>query len=84
MTYSGIVTFKNAKEVQDVATKVPLSSMLIEIDAPYLAPMPFRGKVNQPAYVNFVAEKIAELKSKSKEEVCKVTSENFYRLFFNK
>ena len=84
ISFSGIVTFKNAKEVQDVATKIPLSSMLIETDAPYLAPMPFRGKVNQPTYVNFVAEKIAELKSTSKEEVCKVTSENFYRLFFNK
>jgi len=81
ISFSGIVTFKNAKELQDVAKKVPLDRMLIETDSPYLAPVPFRGKPNEPAYVFHVAEKIAELRNLSMNEVASVTTENFNRLF---
>ena len=81
ISFSGIVTFKNAKELKDVARRVPLERMLIETDSPYLAPVPFRGKTNQPAYVRHVAEEIARLREISVEEVARVTSANFFRLF---
>ncbi len=81
ISISGIVTFNNAKQVHDVATKVPLEKLLIETDSPYLAPVPFRGKPNQPAYVKYVAEKIAQLKGISYQEVAEQTTENFYSLF---
>lgn len=81
VSFSGIVTFKNAKVVQEAATKLPLEKMLIETDSPYLAPVPYRGKTNEPAYVRFVAEKIAELKGLSVEDVGRVTSLNARRLF---
>lgn len=81
ISFSGIVTFKNAKELQEVAQKVPLDRMLIETDAPYLAPVPYRGKPNEPAYVRHVAEFIAALRGISFEEVAEKTTENFERLF---
>ncbi len=81
ISFSGIVTFKSAKELRDVAKQVPLDRMLIETDAPYLAPVPFRGKVNQPAYVRHVAECIAELRGISVDEVAEATSRNFFELF---
>lgn len=81
ISFSGIVTFKNAKELQAVAEAVPLDRILIETDAPYLAPVPFRGKQNEPSYVKYVAEKIAELKGETLETVAKVTSQNFCELF---
>lgn len=81
ISFSGIVTFKNAKELKEVAKAVPLDRMLIETDAPYLAPVPHRGKTNEPAYVKHVAEEIARLKEVSVEEVGEVTSGNFRRLF---
>lgn len=81
ISFSGIVTFKNAEALREVAEKTPLENMLIETDSPYLAPVPYRGKSNEPAYVVEVAKKIAELKGVSVETVAKVTSENFYRLF---
>lgn len=81
ISLSGIVTFKNATTVKEVAQKIPLERMLIETDAPYLAPVPYRGKVNQPAYVKHVAEEIARLRNIPLEEVGKATSENFRRLF---
>lgn len=84
ISFSGIVTFKNAKELQAVAQNVPLEKMLIETDAPYLTPVPFRGKQNEPKYVRHVAEKIAELKNVSVEEVAKVTTENFKKLFLTR
>jgi TatD DNase family protein len=79
ISLSGIVTFKNAKQVQQVAVEIPLEHLMIETDAPFLAPAPHRGKVNEPAYVVYVAHKIAELKGVSVEEVARVTSENFSR-----
>jgi TatD DNase family protein len=81
ISLSGIVTFKNATIVKEVAQKIPLERMLIETDAPYLAPVPYRGKVNQPAYVKHVAEEIARLRNIPLEEIGKATSENFRRLF---
>lgn len=81
ISFSGIVTFKNAIEIQEVAKQLPLDRMLIETDAPYLAPVPFRGKPNQPAYVRYVAEAIATLRDVSFEEIAKQTSENFFTLF---
>ena len=81
VSFSGIVTFKNAKELKEVAKAVPLERMLIETDSPYLAPMPHRGKTNEPAFVRHVAEEIARLKNVSLEEVAKATTNNFFRLF---
>ncbi|MEO8007340.1 MAG: TatD family hydrolase [Betaproteobacteria bacterium] len=81
ISFSGIVTFKNAIALKDVAREVPLESMLIETDSPYLAPIPYRGKTNQPAYVRFVAEEIARLKGISIESVAQATTANFFRLF---
>lgn len=81
ISFSGIVTFNSAKELKEVARKVPQDKMLIETDSPYLAPVPFRGKPNQPAYVKHVAEHIAELRSISLDEVGEVTTTNFFELF---
>lgn len=79
ISLSGIVTFKNAKQVQQVATEIPLEHLMIETDSPFLAPAPHRGKVNEPAYVVLVAQKIAELKGVSVEEVSRLTTANFDR-----
>jgi TatD DNase family protein len=81
ISFSGIVTFKNAKELKEVARIVPLDRMLIETDSPYLAPMPHRGKVNEPAFVMHVAEEIARLRNMPVEAVAQATTENFFRLF---
>lgn len=81
ISFSGIITFPNAQEVCDVAKKVPLDHMLIETDSPYLAPKPFRGKPNQPAYVRYVAQKLAELKEETIEIIAQRTTENFFELF---
>jgi len=81
ISLSGIVTFKNAVELQQVAQKIPLDRLLIETDAPYLAPVPYRGKINQPAYVRRVAEYIAELKGVSFHDLSRQTTDNFKRLF---
>ncbi|TNC79952.1 MAG: hydrolase TatD [Oleiphilus sp.] len=81
ISFSGIVTFKNAVELQDVARKMPMDRLLIETDSPYLAPVPFRGKPNEPRHVVHVAEKIAELKGLSVEEVAQTSADNFRKLF---
>lgn len=81
LSFSGIVTFKNATIVKDVAQKCPLDRILVETDSPYLAPVPYRGKPNEPAYVRHVAEEIAKLRSISIESVHQATTENFYTLF---
>lgn len=81
ISFSGIVTFKNAIALKDVAQRIPMDRMLIETDSPYLAPVPFRGKTNQPAFVRYVAEEIAHLRGISLEEVGETTSANFFRLF---
>jgi len=81
ISFSGIVTFKNAKAVQEVARKTPLDRILVETDSPYLAPVPYRGKTNEPAYVRHTAEYVAELRGISYEELARATSDNFFRLF---
>jgi TatD DNase family protein len=81
ISFSGIVTFRNAHDLKDVARRVPLDRLLIETDAPYLAPVPFRGKRNQPAYVAHVAAEIARLRGLPVEDVARATTSNFFRLF---
>lgn len=81
ISFSGIVSFKNAASVQEVAKKMPIERMLIETDSPYLAPEPFRGQKNQPAYVRQVAEAVARLRNISVEEVAERTTSNFFELF---
>ncbi|MFA6392329.1 MAG: TatD family hydrolase [Patescibacteria group bacterium] len=81
LSITGIVTFKNAKELHAVVKEIPLENMMVETDAPYLAPDPYRGKRNEPSYVRYVAEKIAELKGISFEEVADVTTANAKKLF---
>lgn len=81
ISFSGIITFPNAKDLREVAQKVPLESMLIETDSPYLAPVPFRGKSNEPAYVRYVAEALATLKNVDFATIASHTTQNFHRLF---
>ena len=81
ISFSGIVTFKNAQDLRDVAAFVPMDRLLIETDSPYLAPVPYRGKTNTPAYVPYVARQIAALRGLSVEDVAAATSRNFERLF---
>ncbi len=81
ISFSGIVTFKKATELKAVAQAIPLERMLIETDSPYLAPMPYRGKTNEPAWVKHVAEHIAELRGDSLAHIGEVTTRNFFQLF---
>jgi len=81
ISFSGIVTFKNATDLKEVVKAIPLDRMLIETDSPYLAPVPYRGKINDPSNVIHVAEEIAKLKNISVEEVGQVTTQNFFKLF---
>jgi TatD DNase family protein len=81
ISFSGILTFKNAQDLRDVAQFVPMDRILIETDSPYLAPVPHRGKTNNPSYVPFVAKQIAEIKGISVDEVAEATSRNFDQLF---
>ena len=81
ISFSGIVTFKNAIDLKEVVKAIPLDRMLIETDSPYLAPVPYRGKINDPSNVIHVAEEIAKLKNISVEEVGQVTTQNFFKLF---
>lgn len=81
ISFSGIVTFKNALQVKEVAQKCPLERILVETDAPYLAPTPYRGKPNEPAYVRYVAEEIARLRCLTVEEIEQATTANFFSLF---
>ncbi len=81
ISFSGILTFKNAAALREVAAKVPIESALVETDSPYLAPMPHRGKTNEPSYVRHVAEKLALIKGLPLETVAATTSANFRRLF---
>lgn len=81
ISFSGIVTFKNAAALKEVAQQVPLERILVETDSPFLAPVPYRGKTNQPAYVQHVAAEVARLRGISEEELATATTENFFRLF---
>ncbi len=81
ISFSGIVTFKNALTIKEVAAAVPLNRILVETDSPYLAPIPYRGKTNQPSYVKHVAEEVARLRGITLQEISEATTENFFRLF---
>ena len=81
ISFSGILTFKNAKAIQAAAQYCPLDRILVETDSPYLAPVPYRGKQNQPAYVRHTAEFLARLRGVSLEQIAETTTENFHRLF---
>lgn len=81
ISFSGIITFKNAKEIREVCEYVPLDRLLIETDSPYLAPTPYRGKTNRPCWVQYVADQVADVKDLTTEEIAKITTENFYTLF---
>jgi TatD DNase family protein len=81
ISFSGIVTFRNADALREVAKHVPDENLLIETDSPYLAPVPHRGKQNYPAYVKYVAEKLAEIRNTSVEHIAEVSKNNFYRVF---
>jgi TatD DNase family protein len=81
VSLSGILTFKNSQEIRDIASDVPLDRLLVETDAPYLAPTPYRGKRNEPSYVVETAKVLAETKGVSVEEIWQVTTDNFFRLF---
>ena len=81
VAFGGVLTFKNAKKTVEAAKKVPLDRLLIETDCPYMTPVPFRGKRNHPQYVRYVAEKLAEIKGVSAEEIAEITYQNGKRLF---
>lgn len=81
VSFSGIVTFKNAGALREVARRVPLERLLVETDSPYLAPVPFRGKTNQPAFVRYVAEEVARLRGVAADALAEATTANFFSLF---
>jgi TatD DNase family protein len=81
ISFTGIVTFKNSAPLREIAKSLPADRFLVETDAPYLAPLPFRGKRNEPAYVAEVAKMLAEVRGVSFEEICRQTGENFFKLF---
>ena len=81
ISLSGILTFKNANELREVIKEIPLSSLLIETDSPFLSPVPFRGKVNEPSYVKYIAEYLSKMINKPLNEIIEITNENFYKLF---
>ncbi|MFK5892988.1 MAG: TatD family hydrolase, partial [Pseudomonadota bacterium] len=81
ISFSGIISFKSAKDLQEVAKHIPDDRLLIETDSPYLAPVPYRGKPNQPAYVLHVAESLALLRNTSVEHIARITYDNYHRLF---
>lgn len=81
LSFSGIVTFRNAAPLREVAARVPDDRLLVETDAPFLAPVPHRGKINEPAFVRFVAASLAELRQQSIDRIAQTTTENFFNLF---
>jgi TatD DNase family protein len=80
---SGIITFKNSLELQETFKFLPLDRILIETDSPFLAPVPNRGKKNEPSFIDYTAQKLADIKSISKSEIANLTTNNFNKLFFN-
>ena len=80
---SGIITFKNSTDLQETFKSLPLENILIETDSPFLAPVPKRGKKNEPSFIDFTASKLAEIKDLPKSKIIEVTTNNFNRLFFN-
>ena len=81
ISISGVITFKNAKDLVDIVKYIPLDKLLVETDSPYLAPVPYRGKRNEPSNTKFTLEKLAEIKNTSVENMAKITTDNFFSLF---
>ena len=81
ISFSGILTFKNADDIREIAAETPLDRIIIETDCPYLAPVPMRGRRNEPAYLTHVADQLAEIKNVSRSEINEATTDNFFRLF---
>lgn len=81
VSFSGILTFKNSEDIRRIAAAIPRDRLLVETDAPYLAPVPYRGKTNEPAYVAHTARVLAEVVGASEDGIAEVTTANFYRLF---
>jgi len=84
ISFSGIITFKSAADLREVAKKVPADRLLVETDSPYLTPVPYRGRANSPAYTYYVAEKLAEIRGVSVDNIAQQTTQNFNDLFFSK
>ncbi|SFV80844.1 Putative deoxyribonuclease YcfH [hydrothermal vent metagenome] len=84
ISFSGIITFKSAADLREVAKKVPADRLLVETDSPYLTPVPYRGRANSPAYTYYVAEKLAEIRGTSIDNIAQQTTQNFNDLFFSK
>ena len=84
ISFSGIITFKSAADLREVAKKVPANRLLVETDSPYLTPVPYRGRANSPAYTYYVAEKLAEIRGDSVDNIAQQTTQNFNDLFFSK
>jgi len=84
ISFSGIITFKSAADLREVAKKVPADRLLVETDSPYLTPVPYRGRANSPAYTYYVAEKLAEIRGASVDNIAQQTTQNFNDLFFSK
>jgi len=84
ISFSGIITFKSAADLREVAKKVPADRLLVETDSPYLTPVPYRGRANSPAYTYYVAEKLAEIRGVSIDNIAQQTTQNFNDLFFSK
>ena len=81
ISVSGIITFKNSTELADTISSIPMKNLLVETDSPYLSPIPYRGKTNEPSYIKYTVEKLAEIKKSSIEDVMKKTSNNFFQIF---
>ena len=81
VSFTGILTFKNSQSLRDIAAALPAERILVETDAPYLAPLPYRGKRNEPAYVAETAKVLADTRGVTAEEIARQTTENFFRLF---
>ena len=81
ISLSGIITFKNSNKLVETVSKIPINNLMIETDSPYLAPLPHRGKTNEPSFITSTLGKLSEIKKKSKEEIERVTTENFLKLF---
>ena len=81
ISVSGIITFKNSSDLTDAVNAIPIKNLLVETDSPYLTPSPYRGKSNEPSYIIHTVEKLSQIKNISKEDVMKITSDNFFKIF---